>query len=66
MPEINIRLTLDETNLILQALGKRPFEEVHQLIAKIHQQAQRQVQAAQASPPASTTMVTRNGGHNER
>lgn len=47
MPEIKIMVTLDETNLILEALGEMPFVRVHQLIAKIQQQAQRQLQTAQ-------------------
>lgn len=62
MREINVRLTLDETNLILEALGELPFARVHQLIANIQQQAHSQLQAMQE------TNATDNptGGQNER
>lgn len=41
MTDIRLELTLDETNLILEALGKEPFVKVHGLISKVRQQAQR-------------------------
>lgn len=47
MSEITITLTIDETNLILESLGEIPFVRVHQLIGKIQQEAQIQLQAAQ-------------------
>ena len=47
MTEIKIMLTIDETNLILEALGEMPFVRVHQLIAKIQQQAHNQLLATQ-------------------
>ena len=54
-------LTLDETNLILAALGKQAFETVAPLIGKIKQQAEPQLprvqlEAAQrATEEADTT-----------
>ncbi len=60
MPEIKIMLTLDETNLILEALGEMPFVRVHQLIAKIQQQAHSQIQASQAQLAAQKTTATEN------
>lgn len=47
MEEITLKLTIDETNTILQALGTRPFAEVHQLINTIQQQASPQVEPTQ-------------------
>jgi hypothetical protein len=47
MQELQFNLTLDETNLILEALGEMPFARVHQLIAKMQQQAHAQLQATQ-------------------
>ena len=41
-----LHLTLDETNLLLEALGQMPYIQVHQLIAKIQQQASEQLQEA--------------------
>lgn len=46
MNNIQLTLSLDEANLILESLGNMPFAKVHQLIAKIQQQAQ-----AQLTPP---------------
>jgi hypothetical protein len=55
MPEVTLTLTLDETNLVLESLGQMPFVQVHQLIAKIHEQAESQVAASanvvHESPP---------------
>lgn len=58
MPELQLTLTLHETNLILEALGEMPFARVHQLIAKIQQQAHAQLQATQN--PTSLENVTRS------
>ncbi len=43
MKQIRLELNVDETNLILEALGNLPFIKVHELISKIHQQASPQV-----------------------
>ena len=48
MPPIQLTLTLDEINQVLESLGQQPFVKVHQLIAKIQQQATAQLQAAGA------------------
>ena len=39
MKEITLKLTIDEANLILDALGSQPFNKVYALIGKIQQQA---------------------------
>lgn len=51
-PTITLELELQETNLILEALGKLPFVSVYQLIGRIQQQAQAQMQRAGDAPPA--------------
>jgi hypothetical protein len=43
MKEINLKLTIDEANLILEALGNLPFARVYALIGKIQQQASQQL-----------------------
>ena len=43
MKKITLTLTIDETNLILSALGELPFSKVHQLISTIQQQASSQL-----------------------
>jgi len=47
---ITLELDVQDTNLILEALGKLPFVSVYQLIARIQQQAQAQVQRAADGP----------------
>jgi hypothetical protein len=42
---INLELTLNEINLILQALGQAPYAQVAELVEKIKVQAVPQVEA---------------------
>jgi hypothetical protein len=55
MKEINLRITLDEANLILEALGNLPFIKVYTLIAKVQEQAGQQLSADGRSDEASKT-----------
>ena len=48
MQEIQLVLTLAEVNQILAALGKEPYQDVYQLVVKIQQQAQVQLESQQA------------------
>jgi hypothetical protein len=41
--EINFKLTVQETNLVLSALADRPFKEVNVLLGKLHAAATKQV-----------------------
>lgn len=50
---ISLRLTLEEVNSILSSLGGRPYIQVYELIQKIQQQADAQVQQ-QADPPSAS------------
>jgi hypothetical protein len=43
MKEINLQLTIEEANLILEALGNLPFVKVYALISKIQAQAGQQL-----------------------
>lgn len=47
MKEITLKLTVDETNAVLNALGDMPFAQVHQLIQHIQQQASQQLKEPQ-------------------
>lgn len=47
MNSIKIELSVDETNLVLRALGSFPFNEVANLINKIKAQGDPQVDALQ-------------------
>jgi hypothetical protein len=46
MNKIDLQLSIDDTNLILEALGQLPFARVFQLIARIQEQARAQLAAA--------------------
>ena len=53
---INLSLSIDEVNGILQSLGQMPYAQVTSLVDKVRQQAGPQVQAIQeaaASAPAA-------------
>lgn len=52
MEKITLKLTLDETNLILKALGEQPFTSVFELIGKIQQQATTQLDGGSVPPPS--------------
>ena len=42
--EIKLTLTVDEVNLVLNALAARPYAEVAELIGKIQTQGQKQIE----------------------
>lgn len=44
MQTVNFQLTLAEVNQLLDALGDKPYAQVYQLISKIQQQAETQLQ----------------------
>ncbi len=43
MKEITLTVTIDEANLILEALGEQPYKKIYALVAKIQEQATRQL-----------------------
>ena len=45
MKEIQLNVSIDEANLILEALGNLPFARVYALIGKIQEQAGNQLAA---------------------
>jgi hypothetical protein len=50
MNTIKLELNIDETNLILEALGQLPFARVYTLIGRIQEQAKAQLQPAPSAP----------------
>lgn len=42
---IQLNITLEEANLIFKALGTLPFSEVYELIGKLNEQANQQLQS---------------------
>lgn len=55
--EINVSLSMEQLNVVLYALSKQPYDAVAQIIGEIQQQAQPQVQAAQAVMTQEAEMV---------
>ena len=53
MKEIDLQVSVDEANLILEALGNLPFVKVYTLIAKIQQQANQQISVAERPDDAA-------------
>jgi len=54
---ITLSLSIDQTNLILEALGSLPFAKVFELIGSIQGQAKRQLEGPPAVAPAPTPTV---------
>lgn len=50
MNSIDLNLSIEEANLILEGLGELPYARVFQLIQKIQQQAQQQLNSNGESP----------------
>jgi hypothetical protein len=49
MNTIELRLDMNEVNVIIRALSDRPFREVYELLGKIHAQSQAQLTQPAAS-----------------
>ena len=54
MDKITLTITLEEANVLLDALGSQPFKQVHQLIAKIQSQATNQLQNQNEQPDSAS------------
>lgn len=58
MQEINLKVTIEEANLILEGLGNLPFARVYALVAKIQEQAASQLNRNN-SPKSELSAVER-------
>ncbi len=54
MKELTLQISIDEANIILEALGNMPFAKVYELIGKIQDQAGRQLREGSSPEPASS------------
>lgn len=43
MKDFNLKLNVNEVNLVLKALSQLPYHQVNDIITKIHSQAQEQL-----------------------
>ncbi len=60
MNEIELKVTTDEANLVLEALGNLPFVKVYALVAKLQSQAKEQLEPA--APAAGLSAVEETAG----
>jgi hypothetical protein len=50
-PTLHLELSVEDVNLILEALGEQPFKSVYGLVSRLQSQARGQLQ----SPPEADT-----------
>lgn len=60
--QINLQLNINETQTLLQALGKLPFESVADLWFKIKTTAEQQIALLQAQNQGAGSAATEVGG----
>lgn len=48
-PSIHLDLTIEEVNLILDALGEQPFKSVYALVSRLQSQARSQLESSATS-----------------
>jgi hypothetical protein len=63
MKTIQLELTIEDTNLVLEALGQMPFARVYALIGRIQERARQQIE--QSSEP-EIPHIGANGVERER
>ena len=61
LQEITLKVTTDEANLILEALGNLPFVRVYALIGRIQQQAAAQLGNESAAKETHLAELTATG-----
>ena len=57
MKDFKIVINVNEANLILRALGNMPYNQVNELVAKIHAQVQEQLLLSSDEPALKKTEV---------
>ncbi|MCA9539034.1 MAG: hypothetical protein KC620_09095 [Myxococcales bacterium] len=62
MNPLTLKLSLEEINLILEALGTQPYIRVHETIARIQQQARAQLAPQRVRPVDEDNPVIEQAG----
>jgi hypothetical protein len=62
MKNIHLDLTIEETNLVLEALGAMPFARVYALIGRIQESARQQLEASANPEPGAGNGADRGQG----
>ena len=55
MHEINLKLAIEDVNMILEGVGTLPFARVYALVGRIQEQAAQQIRAGQAAQTERAT-----------
>ena len=58
MQEINLRLAVEDVNVILEGVGNLPFAKVYTLVGKIQEQAAQQMRATHAAKEQDASGAT--------
>jgi hypothetical protein len=66
MKQLQLVLSIEDTNLILEALGALPFARVYQLIGKIQEHARTQLDAADLAARANAPSGNERAAEHER
>jgi hypothetical protein len=62
MKNLTLRVSLDEANLIMKALGELPFKDVYELIGKINDQANSQLKSDDLNNEKKSSGFSVGGG----
>ena len=57
MRDLNLSLSIDEINLILEAVGNLPFHRLYALVGKVQKQASEQLNSQAAADPQRSADV---------
>lgn len=60
MSEIELKVTIDEANIILEGLGQMPFARVYGLVSKLQEQAALQLNKDEKTTNAVSTLNKQN------
>jgi hypothetical protein len=64
MQEINLKLAVEDVNMILEGVGTLPFARVYTLVGKIQEQAAQQLRANLAAAPGPQDARGESGAAN--
>lgn len=60
MKDLELKITVDEANLVLESLGQMPFNKVYTLIGKIQDQAAQQLRSEEPAAADVTQLETKS------
>jgi len=58
MKQLEFKVSMEETNLILEGLGHLPFAQVYRLVEKLQRQASEQIRDTSQPEPATVSAIS--------